>query len=56
MGLGWPWKTLGALLLVPRPVRDAVYALVARNRYRLMGRRDVCRIPEPSWRARFLDA
>lgn len=37
---GWGWTR--ALRLVPRPVRDAGYALIARNRYRLFGRRDAC--------------
>jgi predicted DCC family thiol-disulfide oxidoreductase YuxK len=36
----WGWTS--ALLLVPRPIRDAIYAMLARNRYRWFGRRDVC--------------
>lgn len=49
---GWP--LLYAFMVVPRPVRDAVYAWVARNRYRWFGREDACRIPTPELRARFL--
>ena len=37
---GWGWAS--ALRLIPPVVRDAVYVLIARNRYRLFGRRDVC--------------
>ena len=33
-----PWPLVGALRIVPRPLRDAVYAVIARNRYRWFGR------------------
>lgn len=46
-GLGWPWRAASALHLVPRFVRDPLYRLVARNRYRLFGRRQVCWRPSP---------
>jgi predicted DCC family thiol-disulfide oxidoreductase YuxK len=36
-----------ALRLVPRIVRDGVYRVFARNRYRLFGRKDVCDLPAP---------
>ncbi|WP_027481891.1 thiol-disulfide oxidoreductase DCC family protein [Deinococcus pimensis] len=51
-----PWRLLWALRVVPRPLREAVYALVARSRYRLFGKREACWLPRPEWRARFLDA
>lgn len=41
--------------LVPRFVRDTAYNLIARNRYRLMARKETCRLPTPGERARFLD-
>jgi predicted DCC family thiol-disulfide oxidoreductase YuxK len=53
--LGFPWNLTSALVVVPRPLRDAVYRWVARNRYRWFGRRDVCMVPTPALRARFLD-
>jgi predicted DCC family thiol-disulfide oxidoreductase YuxK len=53
--LAWPWRWLRWLRLVPRPLRDGLYRLVARNRYRLFGRRRVCMIPSERLRARFLD-
>ena len=37
--LRWPWRLAWALVVVPRPLRDLVYRLVARNRHRLAGRR-----------------
>jgi predicted DCC family thiol-disulfide oxidoreductase YuxK len=39
----WGWVSL--FLLVPRTVRDFVYDLIARNRYRLFGRTDACALP-----------
>lgn len=41
-GLGWPWRAMALFRLIPRFVRDAVYRLVARHRYRLFGRRETC--------------
>lgn len=51
---GWRWT--GALRAVPRPVRDWAYDRIARNRYRLFGRTDVCMVPTPDLAARFLKA
>lgn len=53
-GLGWPWRAMGVFWIVPRLLRDPVYRLVARNRYRLFGRRDVCWVPAPADRERLL--
>jgi predicted DCC family thiol-disulfide oxidoreductase YuxK len=55
-GLGRGWKAAGgALRLVPRLLRDPAYRWVARHRYRLFGRRDVCRLPDRALAWRFLD-
>jgi predicted DCC family thiol-disulfide oxidoreductase YuxK len=53
--LGGGWRALaGIMRVIPRPVRDAVYDLIARNRYRVFGRRDdVCPIVPPRERSRF---
>lgn len=48
------WKALYGLIIVPAFLRNAVYALIARNRYRWFGKMDACRIPSPQERARFL--
>ncbi len=43
--LRMPWPLLGFLRWVPRPLRDGVYDVVARNRYRWFGRREqLCQI------------
>jgi predicted DCC family thiol-disulfide oxidoreductase YuxK len=52
--LRFPWPLLYALIAVPRPLRDIIYDLIARNRYRWFGKRDTCMIPTPELRARFL--
>ena len=51
--LPWPWRWMGAARVLPRALRDGAYALVARHRYRVFGRREACRIPSPAERARF---
>jgi predicted DCC family thiol-disulfide oxidoreductase YuxK len=38
----------------PRPLRDLLYRAFAASRYRLFGRVDACRVPDPAVRARFL--
>jgi predicted DCC family thiol-disulfide oxidoreductase YuxK len=53
-GLGGRWKALGILRLIPAPLRDVVYKLIARNRYRWFGKKDSCMIPSPEVRKRFL--
>jgi predicted DCC family thiol-disulfide oxidoreductase YuxK len=50
---GWAWP-LSLLRFVPRFLRDPVYRVVARNRYRWFGRSATCRVPSPEERARFL--
>jgi predicted DCC family thiol-disulfide oxidoreductase YuxK len=53
-GFGGVWRLVGVLRIVPRPLRDAVYRLIARNRYRWFGRRDSCLVPDAATAARFL--
>ena len=50
------WPLLQVFYAVPTPLRDLVYDVIARNRYRWFGKRDACRVPTPDLRARFLDA
>ena len=54
--LGGIWKLGGAGRVLPRPIRDTIYMLVARNRYRVFGKYESCMLPEPKHRAKFLDA
>ncbi|MXY96218.1 MAG: DUF393 domain-containing protein [Gemmatimonadetes bacterium] len=52
--LGGAWRLIAVLYVFPRPLRDFVYRVVARNRYRWFGRREECRLPTPEERDRFL--
>jgi predicted DCC family thiol-disulfide oxidoreductase YuxK len=39
---------------VPKVLRDAVYRLIAKNRYRWFGKKETCRVPSVDERERFL--
>lgn len=54
-GLGGAWRTAHLLTWIPRGLRNGVYRVVARHRYRLFGRRAQCLLPTATERARFLD-
>ena len=58
MALGGWWAVIGALMwVVPKPLRDLGYRLVARHRYRIAGRRpggEACAIPGPDSASRML--
>jgi predicted DCC family thiol-disulfide oxidoreductase YuxK len=50
-----PWPAVaGILRLIPRPLRDLGYRLIARFRYRIWARLEACPLPTPPERARFL--
>jgi predicted DCC family thiol-disulfide oxidoreductase YuxK len=53
-GLGWPWRIAGSARLIPKWLRDPPYRWIARIRYRLFGRRDVCWVPTPDLANRLL--
>ena len=53
--LGGPWRLAAAARMLPRPLRDALYDLVARHRHRLVPGSPACLVPAPDVRARFLD-
>ncbi len=50
-----PWRGLAWLRILPRFLTDRAYDAFARVRYRLFGKRDVCLVPNPEERDRFLD-
>ncbi|HQV74220.1 MAG TPA: DCC1-like thiol-disulfide oxidoreductase family protein [Flavobacteriales bacterium] len=54
MLLGGGWKLAAVFLLVPPFLRNAVYDLIARNRYQWFGKHDACRIPSHEERSLFL--
>lgn len=52
--LGGGWALLYALIIVPRFIRDAVYNMIARNRYKWFGKKEECWLPTPELKERFL--
>lgn len=51
---GWLGWVAPLLVLPPRRVQDWLYARIARNRYRLLGRTDLCALPDPGIRSRLI--
>lgn len=49
------WRLLRLIRFIPRPIRDHGYALFAKHRTRLFGKKEVCTLPSPDVRKRFLD-
>lgn len=48
------WKLLFIFILVPYPIRDFFYNILAKNRYKWFGKKDQCTLPTPEVRKRFL--
>jgi predicted DCC family thiol-disulfide oxidoreductase YuxK len=53
--LGGFWKVAGVVRVLPKAFRDAVYKIIARNRYRVFGKYESCLLPRPQHRQKFLD-
>ncbi len=49
------WPLMYKFIIIPKPLRDFIYQLIARNRYTLFGRKDSCMVPTPEWRAKFME-
>ena len=54
-GLGGIWMVGSVLRFLPRIVLDRAYNWIAKNRYRLFGKYDTCPLPDPQWKAKFLE-
>ena len=53
--LGGGWKLLYGFIIVPKFIRDGVYRLISRNRYKWFGKKEACWVPTPALKERFLD-
>lgn len=53
-GLGWPWKASLIFKLIPRVLRDPIYKMIARNRYKWFGKREECWVPSAEQASRIL--
>ena len=52
--LNYPVKSLYYLIIIPRFIRDFVYSIIAKSRYKFFGKREVCRIPTNEEKQKFL--
>ena len=52
--LKFPWNLFFLCLVIPKPIRDVLYSIIANYRYRLFGKKEVCSIPSTVDRQRFL--
>ena len=53
--LKFPWSFLSSAgFIVPKFIRDCVYAQIAKHRYQWFGKKDVCMAPKQNLKARFL--
>ncbi|NJB81659.1 thiol-disulfide oxidoreductase DCC family protein [Wenyingzhuangia aestuarii] len=50
---GW-YPALYLFYVIPKPIRDFVYDVIARNRYKWFGKKDNCMIPTPELKNKFL--
>jgi predicted DCC family thiol-disulfide oxidoreductase YuxK len=52
--IGGGWRVFYSLMIFPKSLRDYIYDLIARNRYRIFGKRDVCMVPSSEIKKRFI--
>ncbi len=48
------WKLLYGFIIIPEPIRDYFYDILANNRYKWFGKKDSCRVPTPELKEKFL--
>lgn len=53
--LGGGWSLLYVLSIIPPFIRNGMYDLVARNRYKWFGKRQSCMIPDEALKSRFIN-
>ncbi|MBB5171216.1 thiol-disulfide oxidoreductase DCC family protein [Rummeliibacillus sp. G93] len=53
-GLSGFWKIFYFFVAVPLPLRNAVYDIIAKNRYKWFGKKESCMLPSPNIRKRFI--
>jgi len=52
--IGGIWKLVAVLKLIPKPIRDKIYRIIAKRRYSYFGKRTTCLLPTPENKKRFL--
>jgi len=49
------WKLLYALIIIPAFIRNYMYSIIARHRYRWFGKKEKCWIPNDEWKDLFIE-
>lgn len=49
------WPILFVFIIIPPFLRDFIYDIIARNRYRWFGKKESCWLPTPDLKTRFID-
>jgi len=52
--LPWYWKWSQIFWILPKPIRDGIYSIIAKNRYKWFGKKEKCMIPTEQVRGKFL--
>lgn len=53
--LGGVWKLLYGFIIIPKFIRDSIYNLISKNRYKVFGKSETCMLPTTNIKERFLD-
>ncbi|MBE0569912.1 MAG: thiol-disulfide oxidoreductase DCC family protein [Ignavibacteriaceae bacterium] len=53
--LNGPIKILSLFFILPKFFRDFIYDMVAKNRYKIFGKRESCRVPTKEDKLKFLE-
>lgn len=53
--LGGIWSIFKIFFIVPKFLRDGIYRLISKNRYKWFGKRNTCRLPTAEESLRFLE-
>jgi len=48
------WKLFYIFIIIPNPIRNYLYDLLSRNRYKWFGKRDSCRVPTEKEKSKFI--
>lgn len=49
------WPLMIGFIIVPRFIRDGIYNVISKNRYRWFGKKETCMIPSPELKSKFLN-
>lgn len=49
------WILFYIFIVIPRPIRDFMYSIIAKTRYTIFGKQNTCFLPSPDIKRKFLD-